>query len=69
MHIVDILKMPDGPEKAKELAISGLLGQVNEWWHKQWYLERILEALGCDLAKLREELQSEDYDWKDGIAP
>ncbi len=69
MGIEDILKMPNGEEKAKELAISGLLGQVGEGWHKQWYLERILEALGYDLAKIREELQSEDYDWEDGIAP
>ena len=69
MDIEDILKMPNGPEKAKELAISGLLGQVSEGWHKQWYLERILETLGYDLAEIREELQSEDYDWEDGIAP
>jgi hypothetical protein len=58
----------NGQDKAIALAISGLLTDT-EWWHKQWYLEEILIALGKDLTKLREELNVEGYDWDKGIAP
>lgn len=36
MTIVDILALPDGIEKAKQLAIEGLLTDGEH--HKQWYL-------------------------------
>ena len=67
MRLVDILKMQPGVEKVKKLAVDGLLNDAGN--HKQWYLERILEALGCDLMKVRQELQADDYDWEDGTAP
>ena len=51
----------------KDLAISGLL--TDKGYHKQWYLERILETLGYNLQGLREELNKEDYDWEKGTAP
>jgi len=55
--------------KAKDLALEGLL--IDEGHHKQWYLERILEALGYGLNQLRHELlqQKQGSDWKEGIAP
>ena len=49
------------------LAISGLI--TDKGYHKQWYLERILETLGYNLQGLREELNKEDYDWEKGTAP
>jgi len=60
--IVDIL------DCLKDLAIRGLMCDP-AICHKNWYLERILQGLGVDLTELREELQAEDYDWEDGIAP
>jgi len=53
--------------RIKELAIDGLLTQ--ETHHKQWYLERMLEELGVNIKDLREQLQSEGYDFDEGIAP
>lgn len=67
MKLVDILAMPNGLDKAKELAIDGLL--TDGGWHKQWFLEKILESLGVDLVTLRKELQTEDYDWEPGTPP
>jgi hypothetical protein len=60
-------KMENGREKAKEYAISGLLTDGGH--HKQWCLERVLEALGYDLEQIRAELQKDDYDWEPGIPP
>ena len=53
-------------DKIKNLAINGLLTQ--EKHHKQWYLERMLEELGVNIKDLREQLQSEEYDFEEGIA-
>ena len=54
-------------KEIKELAIHGLLTDGGH--HKQWYLEEILKALGYNLKELRRELNKEDYDWEEGIAP
>lgn len=67
MTISEILALPDGIEKAKQLAIYGLL--TDEWHHKQWFLEEILKSLKVDLNELRKELQRDGYDWQDGVAP
>lgn len=66
MNLAYILALPQSKEKAMSLAINGLLTDGSH--HKQWFLERILEALGYDLAQIRDELLPE-YDWEDGIAP
>ncbi len=63
----ELMEMPPGPEKAKELAIEGLLTDGGH--HKQWILEQILIALGYDVGKVREELLKQDYDWEPGIPP
>jgi len=67
MNINEILEMPNGQDKAIALAISGLFEDGE--WHKQWYLEEILKALGKDLMELRKELNVEWNDWDKGIAP
>lgn len=54
-------------EKAKELAIDGLM--TDGGWHKQWYLEEIIKALGYDLNEIRKQEQENGYDWDDGIVP
>lgn len=59
--------LPNGIEKAKEYAVAGLV--TDGAHHKQWCLERVLEALGFDLAQLRANLKAEDYEWDEGIAP
>ena len=51
----------------REIAISGLL--TDEGHHKQFYLEQIMITLGFDLTELRAELNTEGYDWEEGIAP
>lgn len=64
----DMEAMPPGPEKAIQYAVSGLL--VDGAHHKQWCLERVLEALGVDLAELRDTLEGMGYGWsEEGIAP
>lgn len=60
-------KMPPGPDKAIQLVVSGLLTDGGH--HKQWFLERIAEALGYSVDYLREKLQELDYDFDEGIAP
>ena len=37
--------------------------------HKQWYIERALEALGINLNGLHKQMQLRDNDWEEGIAP
>ena len=49
---------PVDVDKALELALEGLT--IDGAHHKQWYLEEIVKALGCDVP---EELVGE------GIAP
>lgn len=63
----EIESMPNGKQKAIEYVINGLL--VDGGHHKQWILEKVLKALDVDLIELRKELQADDYDWEDGIAP
>lgn len=53
----------DVQECLKDLAVEGL--QTDGAHHKQWFLERILEGLGCNLASLRDR----SIDWEDGVAP
>lgn len=54
--------------KAIELATEGLY--IDGAHHKQWYLERVLEALSVDLDTLRSEHHKVDgYAWDKGIAP
>lgn len=71
MTIVELLEQPAGIEKAKELAIRGLINR--EPHHKQWYIEQVLIALGVNLDELYQELikdgdidEAEDIQ---GIAP
>ena len=52
-------------DNIKDLAINGLL--TEETHHKQWYLERILEELGVNIKDLRKQLQSEGYDFDEGL--
>ena len=59
--------MPNGPQKAIEYAIHGLLTDGGH--HKQWILEEVLKALGVNLDELRVELQTDGYDWEPGIPP
>ncbi len=54
-------------EKVKELCIDGLLEDGAH--HKQWYLERILEAAGFDLREICHECAAKGYIWEGGIAP
>ena len=55
-------------EKAQELAVDGLF--TDDGHHKQWYLERVLEALGVDLQAMRLEQHEEKWlVWDEGIAP
>jgi len=54
-------------ETVKDLIINAL--ETDGAHHKQWYLERILEALGFDLKTVKEEENKNDYDWEEGIAP
>lgn len=63
----EIATLPPGTQKALEYAVCGLL--TEDAHHKQWCLERVLEALGADLEKFRAHLQAQGYDWEDGIAP
>lgn len=50
--------------QVKDLLSNALL--TDETWHKQWYLWRLAEALGLDLA----DCWDEDYPRPDeGIAP
>ncbi len=73
MEIANVLDMPNGVEKATELAIRGFIH--SEYHHKQWYLEQVLLALGVNLDDLRQELMDDgecddngDY-WPESIAP
>lgn len=51
----------------KDIIIDALLTDGGH--HKQWYLEQLLWKLGFDVDKLKKELQKEDYEWEEGIAP
>lgn len=56
-------------EKVVYFAIEGLY--VDGAHHKQWYLERILEASGVDLNELKRivTLEENALEWEKGIAP
>ena len=49
--------------KLINLIIEGL--QIEGEHHKQWYLEEILRAIGCDPVKMREFHD----EWEKGVAP
>jgi len=69
----DVARLPPGLEKAAQW-LEYALGWPGEH-HKQWFMERALEALEVDLAPLAEELRelgsgTVDGDaWRPGIAP
>ena len=67
LSYLDVDNMPDGAEKAIQLAINGLFTDGGH--HKQWVLERILVSLGVDLNELKHDVQEDGYDWDSGIAP
>lgn len=56
-------------EKVVYLAIQGLY--VDGGHHKQWYVERILEAAGVDLEELHRvtTMECNAPDWEKSIAP
>lgn len=56
----DIEEMPQGREKAIAEACAGLV--VDGAHHKQYALEKVLEALGVDMDYLREH-----FYWDEGI--
>jgi hypothetical protein len=57
----------DELQKAIDLLIDSLITDGTR--HKQWYTERVLEVLGVNLTKLKDDLNVDDYDWEPGIAP
>lgn len=59
MYISEILAMPNGNEKIKELAVEGLINR--ETHHKQWFFEQILLSLDVDLEKLYLKLEKEGW--------
>jgi hypothetical protein len=63
----EIEAMPNGRYKAALLAVNGLMTDGGH--HKQWYLERILEALDVNLSDIRESLNAMGYDFDGGTAP
>ena len=65
MTIAQITAMPNDKAKIIALATAGLLADDT---HKQWFLERLLEALDIDLVALKQKLR-QDYDVEDGVAP
>ena len=67
MPFIDPLNMPNGKPKAIRLAIDGLFFDGNH--HKQWFLEKILEALDVDIEKLRQEAQADDNEWSPSMPP
>lgn len=54
-------------EKIRDLCIDGLLAE--KVWEKQWWIEKILEAIGVDLAELRKEIERQGYLWEPGEEP
>lgn len=54
-------------DRARELAACGLFADGAR--RKQWFLERILEALGADLQQVREEFERHGVEYAEGIAP
>lgn len=63
MSLGEMEKQPPSYELALAWAIDGLY--CDGGCHKQWFLERIIEALGDDLACV----VVSHGDWEDGIAP
>ncbi len=62
MEVGELVKQPLSTEKVLALAICGL--HFDGAHHKQWFLERIIDALGSDSAEAYEY-----GDWEDGVAP
>jgi hypothetical protein len=67
ISLEDVCAMEPGPEKAIQYLVYSLLEQGD--WHKQWYTEHALIALGVDLALLRVKLEELEREWEPGIAP
>ena len=63
----DVLLEQPSTDKAVRLAAYG------HCWdgvhHKDWFFERIIEALGVDLDKVAQWHEDVGYGWSDGIAP
>ena len=54
-------------EDIRNLCIDALITDGGH--HKQWYIERILEKLGYNLAELKRKGEIMGYYYEDGIAP
>lgn len=67
MDLETIEALSNGANKAALLAVNGLMTDGGH--HKQWYLCRVLEALGVDVSDIRESMNAMGYDFDDGIAP
>ena len=63
LSLTELLSQPPSISKALVVAMSGLYFDGGH--HKQWFLEKVIEALDSDLAMVLNEFG----DWKDGIAP
>jgi len=53
-------------EIIKSLCMDGL--RTDGAHHKQWFLEEILKALGCNLEEVRQDRRVNGYEWEEGIA-
>lgn len=53
--------------KIKDIVVCGLLTDGTH--HKQYALERVLEAIGVNMKVLKSELRKEGYEWEWGIPP
>jgi len=63
-----IEKLESEKDKAIAWAVYGLA--CNEDHHKQWFLEKVVEALGVDIEELRAEAHRLGMLWWEaGIAP
>jgi len=67
LGLADIEAIPDGPDKAIQWIVCGLL--EGECHHKQYFLERALGSLGVPLQEVRDQLQALDYEIAPGIPP
>lgn len=63
LGIDELLGQPPSVSKALAIAMSGLYFDGGH--HKQWFLEKVIEALDSDLAMVLNEFG----EWPGGIAP
>ena len=67
LSLAELVKYPPSVNKATHLAHEGLWADSRK---KQWFFERILEALDVDLNELRAAYEKSEYGaWEPGIAP